>query len=390
MNEPSNELVLVRHEDGVLVSGEPEEVHAFVDELTRLGGSGTTAAGLADAAAVGASAGAFLVASCDYVRFTDRAAALLQEHGAVPSGDGAFWSFVRDKAGFAGNLDWKQVDIGPERALSLQAAAVGLALRTAIKQVEAAVERVEGKVDRVAKLVQAERLGTAVGNHRTLTAIVERVRAEGTISTTDWSSVASLGPAIVEDIEALRAYARSELSEAKGGWRTRGRADDAVELLEHDLVVESVGLLVIAEHNLSLWQELRVANVRAHEPQHLASALDDAHAALDAQRAHDRQLLDEFGSVVVALTTPARHDGLAPLQSQRLTKASERLDDLASWFAEQRTLDFVPLERDSRPGWKESIGHVAGRVGETASGVLSRIRRRSEGPDDPPELPSGS
>ncbi len=71
---------------------------------------------------------------------------------------------------------------------------------------------------------------------------------------------------------------RSELVEAKGGWRTRGRADDALELLDHGLVVESIGLLVVAEHNLSLWEQLRIANLRQREPEHLESVVEDAWA----------------------------------------------------------------------------------------------------------------
>lgn len=245
------ELVLVTEQDGLIVSGPAKDVERLVADLSRLGGAGVTRSGLApvaavaDAAGIVASVGAVAASSCEYVRLTGRSLALLQEHGAVPAREGgAFRSFVFNDGKFAGNLDWSAVSLGPERALAIQSAALGLALRTAIKQVEQAVERVEGKVERIAKLVRAERLGTAIGNHRTLSALAARVRSDQSISATDWSSVAGLGPAIVEDIEALRAYVRSELAEAKGGWRARGRADDALELLEEDLVVESLGLLV--------------------------------------------------------------------------------------------------------------------------------------------------
>lgn len=344
---------------------------------------------MADGVGAVASAGALAATSCDYVRHTARSLALLREHGVVPAGEsGVFRSFVRGQRGtFAGNLDWSPVRLGPERALALQTAAVGLALRTAVKQVEAAVERVEGKVDRIAKLVRAERLGTAIGNHHTLGALVGRVDAEGTISATDWSSVAALGPAIVEDIEALRAYIRSELAEAKGGWRPRGRADDALELLKKDLVVESFSLLVVAEHNLALWQSLRVANVRHRESEHLESVVADAWQTLRFHRGQDQALLDELGVVNVTLTSPARHDGLAPRQSQRLAGASERLDDLTMRFAEQRTLELEPVERSARPGVRDSIGHLAGQAGSAASGLLGKFRRRSADGDEPASLP---
>ncbi len=183
---------------------------------------------------------------------------------------------------------------------------------------------------------------------------------------------------------------RSELVEAKGGWRTRGRADDALELLDHGLVVESIGLLVVAEHNLSLWEQLRIANLRQREPEHLESVVEDAWATLRAHEETDQALLADFGTVVNSLTTPARHDGLAPIQSQRLTRASDHLDDLAAWFAEQRTLDQVLVERVTRPGLKDSLTHLAERTVDTASGLLLRIRGKRKDGDTPPELPSSS
>lgn len=388
--ESGAEVVLVAEPGGLVVSGRQEDVERLVGELARLGGHGVTTSGLAVVADVGAavaSAGAVAATSCEYVRHTARSVALLRENGLIPGSEaGTFRSFVKADGLFAGNLDWSPVALGPERALSLQTAAVGLALRTAIKQVEVAIERVEKKVDRIAKLVRAERLGTAIGNHRTLTALSERVRTDATISSTDWSSVAALGPAIVEDVEALRAYIRSELADAKGGWRTRGRADDALELLDRDLVVESVGLLVVAEHNLGLWQELRIANVREREPQHLDSVVADSWATLRSHQAEDQAVLDDLRAVVGALTAPAAYDGLAPLQSQRLSRAATRLDELANSFAEQRTLDLEIAERAARPGVRDSLGHIGDQLGSAASLIRSKVRRK-ESDDAPPELP---
>lgn len=99
-------------------------------------------------------------------------------------------------------------------------------------------------------------------------------------------------------------------------------------------------------------------------------------------------MLDELRLVVDSLTTPAMHDGLAPLQSQRLTRASQRLDDLAGWFAEQRTLDLVVNERSLRPGVRDSMAHIAEEASSRASTVFSKLRRRGRGDgDSPPELP---
>lgn len=148
---------------------------------------------------------------------------------------------------------------------------------------------------------------------------------------------------------------------------------------------------MVAEDNLALWQDLRVANVRQREPEHLDSVVTDSWENLRSQRTQDQTMLDELRLVVDSLTTPARHDGLAPLQSQRLTRASQRLDDLARWFADQLTLDLVVEERALRPGVRDSVTHIAEEAGSRASGLVSKVRRRvRRDGDGPPELPPSS
>ncbi len=86
---------------------------------------------------------------------------LSREHGAIPIEDGFFRSFVRSgplrNSPFAGHLDWKPVELGPEQALAMQTMVVYLALRAAINDLTAAVERVEGKLDKLVTLARAER-----------------------------------------------------------------------------------------------------------------------------------------------------------------------------------------------------------------------------------------
>lgn len=99
--------------------------------------------------------------------------------------------------------------ISPTASLAAQTMLATLALRHAIHDLAAAVERVEGKVDKLVTLARTERIGHAAGDRRTIEALVERVRSQGRISSTDWSTVASLGPLIARDIEAsARAWYR--------------------------------------------------------------------------------------------------------------------------------------------------------------------------------------
>lgn len=145
---------------GVLVAGPPGAVESAVERLVAMAGAGArTLPTVADLSTIGASVAATVSTHGQYVKLAPRSMRLLQEHGRVPSGDGSFWAFVRGRQGITGVLDFAPVDLGPEQLLSLQTAAIALALRAAINEVQDAVDRVgrkltrdEGPVDQMPQL----------------------------------------------------------------------------------------------------------------------------------------------------------------------------------------------------------------------------------------------
>jgi phytoene dehydrogenase-like protein len=145
---------------GMIVQGSPTAVSAFVDQMLEAtkGVGGRARHFVVDGVQVASNVAAFHQTHREYIEFSDRAIKLLKKHGAIATKDGNFRSFVRNGRAIAGNLDWKPVNLGPEQALSLQAAAGQLALRAAIREVTVALERIEGKIDKLAHLAEAERL----------------------------------------------------------------------------------------------------------------------------------------------------------------------------------------------------------------------------------------
>jgi hypothetical protein len=370
-------VVFVGQPGGVLVAGRPGAIESAVAHLIAISRTERAPSStVADLAAIGTTAGAFIATNGEYVRLTGRSIALLAEHSSVSTGAGSCWGFVRDSVRIRGILDFERVDLAPEQMMALQSAAVSLALRAAIREVQAAVERVEGKVDDVLGLLRSERIGDVLGTHRALDPLVERARHNRRISTTDWSSEAA------KDIEALRAHIRSTLEAADGGWRPGDRIDDAERLFEtKGLLAESIALLVVAEHNLAAWHELRIAHVRINEPDHLTWTIEDAQASIAAQNEDDQLVVDALRVVAERLTTPMEYDGLAPWQRHELSDARSKLDDLAAWFADQRMLDLVPLGMAPYPTVRESLGNVTRNVEEVAGRSLDRLRKRIRGGD---------
>jgi hypothetical protein len=289
------------------------------------------------------------------------------------------------------HLNIKRVKGTPQQALSLQTAAIGLALRTAIAEVLEAVERVEGKVDEVTRLVRSERLGTVIGDRRTLSHLVDRVIRMGTISETDWSSIASMGPSIVRDIEALRAHVRLSLDhDVKAS--TGSRLDAAEAVLDTSRVRESLELLLVAEENHNMWQLLRLAHVRQTERSHFAASVDDARAAIALDDAADQALVASLGTLLSGLLEPGGTEGLAVLQAPRLRTKATELSDTLTWFADQRLLEREASPAPQWPGFKDSTEHVVRNAvtgaGALAGAVRNATRRRRPDPTPPTDQPT--
>ena len=202
-NESLGPIEIFSSESGMIVEGSPTAVSAFVDQMLDATKGGRSTHFVVEGIQVAANIAAFRQTDREYIEFAEHGQELLKEHGRIPTGNGSYHGFVRNATGFAGNLDWKPVALGPTQALSLQVAAGQLALRAAIKEVMVALERIEGKIDKLAELAKAERLGAAVADRATLKPLVERVRSTGKISSTDWATVASLGSLIARDVETL-------------------------------------------------------------------------------------------------------------------------------------------------------------------------------------------
>ena len=263
--------MIVPDETGVLLVGNEVDVAAMVAEFTSIERPSTTSvvSSAADLVALGVSAIGFAQAQqhSEYMRFTPEAMKLIKQYGwPEPGDDGSFLAFVRNSKHIAGQLRLEKVTLDPAQVVSVQTLAVQMALRTAIKEVVQAVEEVGDKVDRIAGLIHAERIGNTLGDRRTLEDLAAHVERHGAITETDWSSVASLGPSIARDIEALREHVRGELARRRRKLARCERVSDVDELLDRDLVPESLALLVIAESNYGLWQRLRIAHVHGHEP----------------------------------------------------------------------------------------------------------------------------
>jgi len=148
---PAGEVTLFLDDnDGRLVHGDLHTVDAALAELLAPGEVEVhrrATSRVADVAAVGASAAAVATTAQEYLRLTADSLEKVKRLGAQTDGTGAQRGYVRGDGGqMAGQLTFETVTLGAEQVLALRTAAVSMALRSAIADVQAAVERVEERV----------------------------------------------------------------------------------------------------------------------------------------------------------------------------------------------------------------------------------------------------
>lgn len=398
-NASSNELAVSVEAEGLLVAGNEKAVEGYLARVTGLVGeaidvTGVSKSSLADTGAVAAGLSSVAAQSGSFVRLSPDSMKALQAHRALPGTNGFFRMTVVDEAGkFRNQLQWQKVALGPSRALSLQLLAVQIALSTSIASVEDAVVRVEGKVDRVLALVEASQTGDVVGHYATVNRLVTNLDDRGVLPTADWESVAGLGPLLVVTVEKLRDHVKRTLAGFDATQPVRDRADYLRRAVEDNRLGETLQLLVIAEQSLYLWQRLRIARVRATEPEHLSVVLDDARELLADYLDRDGELLVHartelsnyadmrpLDGIYWGATHNLKHD-IAKLKNDLDSFAEARGSQVMGWVDHDRpTVGDAVAELGTRVA---SAGDVAGRaISAGAANVGSGLERFGRGIGD--------
>lgn len=352
-------------ERGLLISGGDEEVAEFVDGLlSEVGAIRTVSCATSEEPTGLAAVNPLARRRSEYVEFSSQAMSLIKEKKLVPAAAGHFRSFVVKKGTSAGTIDWKTLDLGPAKALALQGTVVQVALKLAIREVTDAIERVEGKVDKLLQLARAERLGSVKGDRRLLEPLAKRAAESGAVSKSDWSTVAHLGADILRGIETFRDYIAREAADSERTMFVRSRNAE-LEDLTSELLRESLALLVAAEDNYLLWLRVRVAHVSANERDALKDTLALAEASLSQLAMDDQRLIGVLHSATLELIRPSGWEGLAPFKRKKMYEHGEAIERELAWFACQRHLDAPDIEAVF-PSLRESVEHALAKLTRNA------------------------
>lgn len=370
----STEVMLFLDGDDLYVTGEATSIDLVladllgpVDAMRR-----RSATRLAEAGAVAAGAAALAMPAEELFRLTPEGLAKLAQYGEQLTDGGALRGFVRGDAGrFAGDLSFEAVSFGAEQALAMQTAAVALALRSAIADVQAAVEAVDEKVSDIQKKVRAREVGEVVGTYRFLKRVVDSTRERGQLLEADWDQVAGARRDLEIALESLRAYVTESINDINADDSLPKRESAIKRITSNKGVAGSLRLILIAEQSLHLLEYLRLERVRTTDPDQVPSALADAKRSLNAQRELDATLVH---TAIASIEAAKQVD---PLEIHRifsipqLEKASVKAFDALASFASASRSDLPEFDRlVRRPEVAEARAEVKRHAVYARDGVV--------------------
>lgn len=340
------EIVVAMQPEGLLVGGDPQAVESYVERLRESAGRAVQVAGiskssLGNTSGLLAGIASVLGQSGKYVQLHPDSIKAVQQGGLIPGTDGFFRMTTRGVDNkFVEQLQWRPTSMGPQTLVSAQMVAMQLALKSAIAEVENAVHRVEGKVEQVLQLAQADRAGDVLGTHAVVSRKIGYLEKHGSLPDADWDAVAGLGPGLNITIERLRNHITRVLDSLAPGLPVQERADKLTTVVSDSLIDETLSLLVIAEESLYKWQRVRLARIEASEVDHLSHAIDDARDLLMHHLSEDAKLYRRAREVIDMFATTDAVDGFRFLSVKQLARDRNKLQEDLGAFAKARRHQF--------------------------------------------------
>ena len=371
------EIVVSTQPEGLLIGGDPEAVQSYLQRLTEDAGYaikvvGLDKASLGDATGLAAGAASMLGQSAKFVQLHPDSVNAIRKGQLIPGTDGFFRMMTRGADNkFVSQLQWKPTNVNPARLMSAQMLAVQIALKTAISEVEDAVQRVENKVEEVLRLAQASRSGDILGDRTSIDRMVSYLEKHGSFSDTDWDWISSIGPGLNRTVEQLRQHALATLKTFDPERPIQDRAEFVVNAVENQQLGETLSLLVVAEESLFKWQRLRIARVEATEPQHLQKVLDDARELLAHQMAADGELYRRAQAILDAVARTEAIDGFRYWSVQGLSRDLPKLREDLDRFAHARRAQALEWSTISAPTPMQAVQAAAEKASETATQALN-------------------
>ncbi|MBD8505311.1 hypothetical protein HT102_02240 [Hoyosella sp. G463] len=371
-------LEVVSGPEGLLVSGPESEVQTYTERvISEVPGSASAEVvplrllpAVPGPRQLRRRSGAFL-------KVAPGARGILAARGVVPTSDGVFRSMLRGANAIrAAHLHWITSAISPRSIINAHATFSVMALRTAVRDTETAIDRVGGTADRVLALAEASRVGDVVGHHRALRRLVRTLDDTGVLTSADWAAVAPIGPMLEVTVERLRAHARRSLESIPPDGPVPDRSRLIATAIDDNRLGETLQLLLVAEGSVYMWQQLRTERVRQAEPEHLHSVVASSREQLKEHSNRDRDIVRALREQLASLGSVRVREIHRLGAAHRLRRSISQLQDDLEEFTESREGQLAGWLDDEDPALAAALNEMRKRatgVGRAARGRLGQV-----------------
>ncbi|SEL36851.1 hypothetical protein [Rhodococcus maanshanensis] len=338
------DLTVVPDEFGALVIGPDHVIERFESEWAESHGPGTIAVPANRTAAIAVEAGRAILKSqrSPYLARYVGGRQLWDQLSRPPAGTVVTYHKMTRSAKTGKILSNPQVMptalVPGAGQVMLGLAALEMALDQMAARIDEHLDIIEDKVGDVLKLASAQRLGDVYGHQRILQRRVKELADGSALTDTDWSSIAALGADLEVGVERLRQHAIQLLAEIRVEDTADKRADQLRKAVDKGLLRETLGLLLVAQQSLYLWQKLRLERVRVAEPGYLSQTLESARNTLREHLDADHELASELRSVLDTHAVLRVSEVHRQLAGRTLTKYREPLVRSVDDFIAARNL----------------------------------------------------
>lgn len=367
---------------GLVVSGDPKAVDAYLSQLRVFAGktmhvTGVNKSSIGNAAALLAGMAGILADSGKYVQLHPDSLHALRVGNKIPGTDGYYRMMTRGGDGrFLQQLQWAPAQIAGPQMLAIELVAVQMALKSAIALVEKAVRRVEGKVESILELAQASRAGDVLGTYLSIRRATEFLDQHGVLPDTDWDALAGLGPALNVTVEQLRNHVNRILDSFEPNLPVQKRAARLAAAVDGKQFGETLSLLVVAEDSLYRWQQLRLARVESKEPEHLRRVIDNANELIEHQVVEDGKLYRDAKNRLDEFAKPDPLEGFRIFSVRDLAKHRSTLGDELDRFAEARRHQVTEWSVVTTPSVLDAAEAVIDAVADSALEAVGAAGQR--------------
>ncbi len=246
-------------------------------------------------------------------------------------------------------------------------------LQRQLDEIQRDIAEVHEDTQELLALANAQRLGDIYGHHRVLARHCAALDKGQTLTGTDWSSLAALGPVLEVGVYRLRAYLTESLKDMDPTDDVDARAKKLQSLVKRGEFVRTLGLLIVTQQSEYLWQRIRLERVRTAEPDALQQTLTNTGELLTEHLAADRSLADQLWDVLetyAVLRLPEVHHIAA---GRRLVRSRRTLSEGVDRFVELRARQAADWGDLHDATFRDALHAASAQAGRLATGARRGI-----------------